>query len=171
MTYPKSTPLPDEEPPKPTYDSRDGEDGGDSVPDHGLVGEYAENVRHQNEHNGAAYRLKHLRSAPAQEIGFTSGQGRLRPSAVHRPEERYGPVPQTFSRTPNGERIQYDSNTVPGPTSDAEAMRRRVDPGQHPRFFPRPDIALTGDGHENVVPTQSNGLSYRSAVHRTDQRY
>jgi hypothetical protein len=174
VTYPKTTPLPDEDPPKPDFGRLgDDEQGGDSVPDHGLIGEYASNVRHQ-EHNGAAYRLTRLRPPPQEFPGPTTGQGRLFPSAVHRPEERVGEVPQTFTHTPNGERLQYDEDPIPGPTSDTYALGLRVYPGEHQINFRRPGApTLTGNGQE--APSSPNraeaGRTIRSAIYRPEQKY
>lgn len=175
MVYPTTTPLPDEEPPKPNYGRYDNQDGGDTVPDHGLVGEYAENVRHQAEHNGASYHLKHMRSAPQQEIGFTSNQGRLLPHrAVPYTDERVGPVPQAFTQTPNGEALQYADR--PGYTSDDYALRMRANPGNHPVFFPRPgggEPAATNGPHrpDPEGATNAQGRTIWGGVHRTDKRY
>jgi hypothetical protein len=172
MTYPKHTPLPDEEPPKPDYGRLGGDEGGDSVPDHGLVGEYAENVRHQNENGGAAYRMTKMRAAPQEEAAFTSGQGRLFQPAVHRTEERYADPfdPLTLARDQMA--ADADAANLLRELSDRRAMQMRVDPGQHPTYFQRPRQTLTGDGSEPAgPPSRAEGRTIRSAVYRPEDRY
>lgn len=169
--YPTDTPLPDEEPPKPEYGRLGGDEGGDSVPDHGLVAEYANEVRHQ-ENGGASYRLKHLRSAPEQEAGFTTGQGRLLHRAVPYSDDRV--VVDAFPDT--GLPRDPKPNQLPGTgRSDWEALNRQINPGAHPVFFSR------GRDH-NPVPapgpfkpepaggTNANGRSIWGGTHRTDDR-
>lgn len=173
MVYPKSTPLPDEEPPKPDYGSRDGEDGGDTVPDHGLVGEYAEGVRHQAEHNGASYRMKHMRSAPAQEYGSSTEQGRLFRPAVPYADQRVGEVPQAFTQTPNGEQLQYADDM---PNGGIDPRQMQVRPGMHPVYFPRgrgeePPPVMARTRPDPTGPTRPGGRTIYGGPHRTDQRY
>lgn len=176
--YPKSTPLPDEEPPKPEYGRHDNEGGGDTVPDHGLVGEYSDNVLHQQEHNGAAYRLKHLRSAPQQEYGSSTVQGRLYRAAVPYSDQRVSEVPQAFTEAPNGESLRFANMRPDGPTSDAQAMRMRVQPPPHPVYFGRgraaeshPQVTNFKQEPDEQAAATANGRTIYGGPHRTDARY
>lgn len=171
MTAPKLTPMPDEEHPEvsgvqdPSVDN--------TVAPSEYYGGNTESMQTGYENGGAAFRISRMRPGGYDEPAWSTGEGRLRPTAIPRSEGRY--TAQEVMPGVNLDGAQH-GYTLPSYLTDAAALEARQHPGGHPVPFNR--------GRGNVEPsppgpwhpdpqggTNAEGRSIRSSVKRPEDRY